>query len=135
MYLGFMDASNIATYEASTLDVVHKYEEARDELITSISQHGAVIAPLVKVAAAPSVSAAMRVQMALMPDTLRRDSTPSELNVWARDFSAFFSVSKLEACTLIVQQAYLLQCLDLELSNMIRLTDNDKMQIFGQTDS
>ena len=135
VYLGFMDAANIATYEAATLDVVHKYEEARDELISSISQHGAVIAPPAKVAAAPSVSATTRVQTALMPDTLRRDSTPSELNVWAREFKAFFSVSKLEACTLIVQQAYLLKCLDMELSNMIRLSANDKMVIFGQTDS
>ena len=44
-------------------------------------------------------------------------------------------MSKLDICNTIVQQAYLLKCLDMELSNLIRLGASDKTPFFGQTDS
>ena len=49
---------------------------------------------------------------ALKPPILQRDNTPVERTVWAKQFLAYYTSSKMEKCTLPEQHAYIKACLE-----------------------
>ena len=70
-----------------------------------------------------------------MPDKLVRDTTPGNLTHWVAQFKAFYTASRLNLSTVPEQQAYLLKCLDEDLSNIVRLGCTDATPIFGKINS
>ena len=74
----------------------------------------------------------VKIQSALKPDKLTRENSPVELRSWIRKFRAFYSMSKLEKASVPNQQAFLFQCIDLELETHLRQEIDDRTPIFGQ---
>ena len=52
----------------------------------------------------------------LKPDNLTHDSSAGDLRVWRKKFESYYAALNLQLCRLSVQQDYLLNCLDRELS-------------------
>lgn len=73
----------------------------------------------------------LKVQMALKPEKLSRDNSPAELTSWARKFRAFYSMSGLDKVGVPNQQAFLFQCLDVDLEIHLRQHIDDTTTIFG----
>ena len=72
-----------------------------------------------------------KVQTSLQPNKLTRDNTPAELRSWVRKFTSFHSMSKLQNAALVDQQAFVLQCVDLDLETYLRQKIGDTTPIFG----
>ncbi len=73
----------------------------------------------------------MRVVQALSPDTLTKDSTPSELRLWIEAYRAYFLASKMDKITVEEQQAFWYRCLDNSLETTLRQRIDTKLRIFG----
>ena len=124
------------SYENKLAELATLYDNAVDPAFVAIHQAAQIAArgPM----HAPPVAGAQgggdqtfKVQTALQPQKLMRDSTPSELSSWVDKFRAFYSVSKLERATLPDQQAFLIQCLDLDLETYLKQHISDTTEIFG----
>ena len=83
-------------------------------------------------AAAADRRPAPKANMALKPQELSRDASPTEMQVWLAQLRAYFSSSGFDRCSVPDAQAYLLACLDPALAARIRPTLTDTTPIFGK---
>ena len=64
----------------------------------------------------PATDTQIKLVTELKPETLAHDATARELRIWLKKFEAYYIVSGMQNTCTAVQQAYLLNCLDSELS-------------------
>ena len=135
IYLSVKDDINAASYETQLSQVQDSFEQCRLDLVTCLVATRKALAPTVVAPAASaqqaSSSKTQKVIDSLQPSPLSRDASPVELQNWSEEFKAFYSLSKLDLCTVPEQHAFLLKCLDLELASMVRLATNSTTPIFG----
>jgi hypothetical protein len=94
-----------------------------------------VVAPPALSRGGAGAASQWKVQTALQPEKLTRESTPAEMRAWARKFRAFYSTSNLSRAQLEDQQAFFLSYLDLDLETTIRESIDVTTAIFGAKDS
>ena len=94
-----------------------------------------------RAAAAPAVAPApapvqqVRPVEALRPAQLCHDASTADLTLWKRQFRAYYDTSNLAAAALNNQQAYFLNCLDLDLAKIISRQTAPGDPIFGPAPS
>jgi hypothetical protein len=127
------DPDNLDVYGQKMDEADASYLDAA-EIITK-ALHGASVAAAPPVTAPPVVQSGgqhqYKVQLALKPEKLTRDSTPAELRSWIRKFRAFYSMSGLHEASIPDQQAFLFQCIDIDLETTLRQNINENTEIFG----
>ena len=106
-----------------------KYEKEVDKLGADIEKvwdlfnknaHKRSAAPAASPAATrrppPVTDGQIKLVTELKPETLAHNATAGELRIWLKKFEAYYIASGMQNTRTAVQQAYLLNCLDSELS-------------------
>ena len=125
MRLQEIDAAHFNVYEAA---INKLYEETSTDLDTAYAAlqtaRDALSAPAhVPVAAGAAGGGAARVRPdeTLKPQSLLSLSyNPDEMRTWMVTFMAYYDSSRFDTCSVPVQQAYLLNCLDATLATRLR---------------
>ena len=117
-------------------EITHDYYKTRQSGLAAIKKYeDSRITPTTTPAPTPPAApppGLPKIQMALKPDKLCRDSKPAEFRSFQRKFRSFFDISSLDKIQLIHQQSFLFQCLDIDLEVSLKRMINDHTPIFGR---
>jgi hypothetical protein len=130
-----LDMDNEQAYSSKLDQVEDEYLQVIEVVMEQIHAY-ADLAAARPLNAAPAQQAGgqrqqqCKIQLALKPDKLTRESTPAELRSWIEKFRSFYSLSNLQIASVRDQQNCLFQCLDMDLEVGLRQEINENTAIF-----
>jgi len=86
-------------------------------------------------AAAAPAPARVRPIEGLKPQKLSHDASTGDFTLWKRQFRAYYTTSNMQATNIANQQAYFLNCVDLELAKLVSRDTAAMDPVFGPAPS
>ncbi|CAB4046169.1 Hypothetical predicted protein, partial [Paramuricea clavata] len=120
------DPINVDKYNLDLEADQARYEDISTEIINTLASNEPT-----QVLARQYESKPFRINDALKPNVLAKDSTPMELRHWIEAFEAFYVSNHMESLTVREQQSYLKILLDNELKTRISAKLSDTTPVFG----
>ena len=137
-YRDLADPSRFTWVEQRLGDIAEQFNIAQETLLQGLAAlNGAGFGRPPPAPAAPAGGGAqggVKVQDALRPSKLHRDSTPVEVGDWRRSYRAYHSASRLSQLAVPEQQAFFMACLDPIVATEIRQRVADDTPVLEDPD-
>ena len=137
-YRDLADPSRFTWVEQRLGEIAEQFNIAQETLLQGLAAlNGAGFGRPPPAPAAPAGGGAqggVKVQDALRPSKLHRDSTPVEVSDWRRSYRAYHSASRLSQLAVPEQQAFFMACLDPIVATEIRQRVADDTPVLEDPD-